>query len=44
VGETRVSDVELERLVNAVPATLSAALEHRAYYFVPLAIAIPTRP
>jgi hypothetical protein len=38
-GETRVSDVDLERLVNAVPATLSGALEHRAYYFVPLAIA-----
>jgi hypothetical protein len=38
-GETRISDADLERLVAAVPATLSAALEHRAYYFVPLAIA-----
>jgi len=38
-GETRISDADLERLVSAVPATLSAALEHRAYYFVPLAIA-----
>jgi hypothetical protein len=38
-GETRVSEPDLERLVCAVPATLSAALEHRAYYFVPLAIA-----
>ncbi|MGA2351751.1 MAG: hypothetical protein ABSF70_15055 [Terracidiphilus sp.] len=38
-GETRISDADLERLVGAVPATLSAALEHRAYYFVPLAIA-----
>jgi len=38
-GETRVSDADLERLVGAVPATLSAALERRAYYFVPLAIA-----
>jgi len=38
-GETRVSDVDLERLVGAVPASLSAALEQRAYYFVPLAIA-----
>ena len=38
-GETRVSDEDLERLVGAVPATLSAALDHRAYYFVPLAIA-----
>ena len=38
-GETRISDTDLERLVGAVPATLSAALSHRAYYFVPLAIA-----
>ncbi|MGD0893432.1 MAG: hypothetical protein ABR923_18065 [Terracidiphilus sp.] len=38
-GETRVSEPDLERLVGAVPATLSAALESRAYYFVPLAIA-----
>jgi hypothetical protein len=38
-GETRVSEPDLERLVGAVPAALSAALENRAYYFVPLAIA-----
>ena len=38
-GETRISDADLERLVGAVPATLSAALSQRAYYFVPLAIA-----
>jgi hypothetical protein len=38
-GETRVSDADLERLVAAVPASLSAALSQRAYYFVPLAIA-----
>jgi len=38
-GETRVSDTDLERLVGAVPAALSAALSNRAYYFVPLAIA-----
>ncbi len=37
-GETRISDADLERLVGAVPATLSAALNQRAYYFVPLAI------
>jgi len=37
-GETRISEVDLERLVGAVPATLSAALANRAYYFVPLAI------
>jgi hypothetical protein len=38
-GETRVTDTDLERLVGAVPAALSAALSNRAYYFVPLAIA-----
>ena len=38
-GETRISDADLERLVSAVPSTLSAALRQRAYYFVPLAIA-----
>jgi hypothetical protein len=38
-GETRISEHDLERLVGAVPATLSGALVHRAYYFVPLAIA-----
>jgi hypothetical protein len=38
-GENRISESDLEQLVGAVPATLSAALEHRAYYFVPLAIA-----
>jgi len=38
-GETRISESDLERLVSAVPATLAPALAHRAYYFVPLAIA-----
>jgi hypothetical protein len=38
-GETRISDSDLERLVGAVPAALAPALAHRAYYFVPLAIA-----
>jgi len=38
-GETRISEADLERLVGAVPATLSAALSLHAYYFVPLAIA-----
>jgi hypothetical protein len=37
-GETRVSDADLERLVGAVPIALSAALVHRAYFFVPLAL------
>jgi hypothetical protein len=38
-GETRITEPDLERLVGAVPASLSAALSQRAYYFVPLAIA-----
>jgi hypothetical protein len=38
-GETRISDADVERLVGAVPATLAPALDRRAYYFVPLAIA-----
>jgi hypothetical protein len=38
-GETRISEPDLEHMVGAVPAGLTAALEHRAYYFVPLAIA-----
>lgn len=37
-GETRLTDTDLERLVAAVPSTLSPALMNRAYYFVPLAI------
>ena len=36
-GETRLPQADLERLVGAVPASLSAALVKRAYYFVPLA-------
>jgi hypothetical protein len=38
-GETRIPDPDLDRLVGAVPAGMSAALAKRAYYFVPLAIA-----
>jgi hypothetical protein len=38
-GETRVPEPDLEHMVGAVPATMSAALANRAYYFVPLAIA-----
>jgi hypothetical protein len=38
-GETRIPEPDLDRLVGAVPAAMSAALANRAYYFVPLAIA-----
>ncbi|WP_058187855.1 hypothetical protein [Terracidiphilus gabretensis] len=38
-GETRLPESDLERLVSAVPASMSDALARRTYYFVPLAIA-----
>jgi hypothetical protein len=38
-GETAVPSGELERLVGAVPRVIAAALERKAFYFVPLAIA-----
>lgn len=38
-GETRVPETDLERLVGAVPVSMAAALAHRSYFFVPLAIA-----
>ncbi len=39
MGETQLADADLERLVQAVPATIAAALTGKAYYFVPLALA-----
>jgi hypothetical protein len=38
-GDTRVPEQELEQMIGAVPASMAAALNGRAYYFVPLAIA-----
>jgi hypothetical protein len=38
-GETQVTEQDLGRIVQAVPSLLAAALERKAYYFVPLAIA-----
>lgn len=37
-GEVSVPSSELERMVGAVPRAIAAALERKAYYFVPLAI------
>jgi hypothetical protein len=37
-GETLLPTQELERIVQAVPRTVAAALTRRAYYFVPLTI------
>ena len=38
-GEIAFPSADVERMVNAVPATIAAALKRKAYYFVPLAIA-----
>ena len=38
-GENGLVDAELERMVQAVPATVAAALEKKIYFFVPLALA-----
>lgn len=35
-GETQLASEDLERIVQAVPATVANALTRRAYYFVPL--------
>jgi hypothetical protein len=37
-GETGVADVELDRILEAVPKTITAALKANTYYFVPLAM------
>ena len=38
-GDTRVEPEDLERLVQAVPATIALAVDRSTYFFVPLAIA-----
>src|SRR5581483_830796 len=37
-GELRAGADEIERIVQAVPTVIAAALRQRAWYFVPLAI------
>ena len=37
-GEMSISATELERMISAVPKAISAALERKAYYFVPLTV------
>jgi hypothetical protein len=37
-GETNIPAADLERMVAAVPASAAAALQRKAYYFVPLTI------
>ena len=38
VGESSVSPFDLERMIAAVPTRIAAALERKAYYFVPLTV------
>src|SRR3979490_927415 len=37
-GEVAVNSFDLERMVAAVPTKVAAALERKAYYFVPLTV------
>jgi hypothetical protein len=37
-GETGIANVELDRILEAVPAAMVAALQANTYYFVPLAL------
>jgi hypothetical protein len=37
-GDNSLSDADLERMVQAVPTAVAAALSRKAYYFVPLAL------
>src|SRR5947209_10594293 len=37
-GEATVPETELERMIAAVPRSAAAALERKAYYFVPLTV------
>ncbi len=38
MGEVTAGIADLERMVNAVPRTIAAALDRKAYYFVPLTL------
>lgn len=40
-GETGVADLDLDRMLEAVPAGIVAALKANTYYFVPLALREP---
>ena len=37
-GEITINESELERMVGAVPRAMAAALDRKAYYFVPLTV------
>lgn len=37
-GDTSIADLDLDRMVQAVPSPVAAALTRKTYYFVPLAL------
>lgn len=37
-GDTQLAAADLQRMVEAVPAAIAAALHHKRYYFVPLTL------
>ena len=37
-GDTQLADADLQRMVEAVPPSIAAALHHKRYYFVPLTL------
>src|SRR5512142_833704 len=37
-GEMSLSSADLERMISAVPKSIAAALDRKAYYFVPLTV------
>ena len=37
-GETGLADLDLDRMLEAVPTAITAALQANTYYFVPLAL------
>jgi hypothetical protein len=40
-GETQLASADLQRMVEAVPAAIANALQHKRYYFVPLTLSEP---
>ena len=43
-GETGVADLDLDRMLQAVPTAITAALNANTYYFVPLALREEAEP
>src|SRR6201997_5499960 len=37
-GEMSIAATEVERMISAVPKAITAALDRKAYYFVPLTV------